>query len=128
MKKLLVIFSALAFFSCKHENTIGRFTLTGEIKNASDQKMFLEEIYFSQNPPAVIDTSLLEKGKVNIKSIASEEGLYRLRLEKGPGYIFKNKKNAISFTPDEKDEEYKSKTFNPPVNASPKKFTSTLVS
>src|SRR5665811_2545451 len=79
MKKLLVIFSALAFFSCKHENTIGRFTLTGEIKNASDQKIFLEEIYFSQNPPAVIDTSLLEKGKVNIKSIASEEGLYRIR-------------------------------------------------
>jgi peroxiredoxin len=126
MKKLLVIFSALAFFSCKHENTIGRFTLTGEIKNASDQKIFLEEMYFSQNPPAVIDTSLLEKGKVNIKSIASEEGLYRIRLEKGPGYIFINDKDAISFTADATDEGYKSQTFNSPANASLKKFISIL--
>lgn len=126
MKKLLYIFFALIFFSCKNENTIGKFTVTGEIKNASDQKVFLEEIHFSQSPPVVIDTSSLEKGKVNIKSIASEEGLYRLRLENGPGYIFINDKDNISFTADATDESYKSQTFNSPANASLKKFINSL--
>jgi len=126
MKKLIIIFYCISFFSCKNENTIGKFTVTGEIKNVTDQKVFLEEIHFSQESPVVIDTSLLEKGKVNINSIASEEGLYRLRLENGPGYIFINDKDVISFTADAKDEGYKSQTFNSPANASLKKFISML--
>ncbi len=126
MKKLLIIFSFLAFFSCKNENTTGRFTVSGEIKNADDQKIFLEEINFSQNAPVVIDTSLLEKGRVDIKNIATEEGLYRLRLEKGSAYVFINDKDAISFTADATDNGYKSQTFNSPANASLKKFISTL--
>ncbi|MDB5222561.1 MAG: hypothetical protein JWN83_1228 [Chitinophagaceae bacterium] len=126
MKRLLIILCSLALFSCKNENTTGKFTVTGEIKNAADQKIFLEEIHFSQEPPVVIDTSLLEKGKVNIKSIASEEGLYRIRLEKGSGYIFINDKDAISFTADAMVESYKSQTFNSPANASLKKFISML--
>ena len=48
MKKLIIIVSTLVFFSCKNENTVGKFTLTGEIKNAPDQKIFLEEIHFSR--------------------------------------------------------------------------------
>ena len=126
MKRFLIIFFALAFFSCKNENTIGKFTVKGEIKNATDQKVFLEEFNFSQNPPVVIDTSVLEKGKVTIKSIASEEGLYRIRLENGPGYVFINDKDNISFTADAADEGYKSQVFNSPANASLKKFISSL--
>jgi len=126
MKRLLIIFSALVFFSCKNESATGKFTVTGEIKNASDQKVFLEEVHFSQDPPVVIDTSLLEKGKVNIKSITPEEGLFRIRLEDGPGYIFINDKDNISFTADATDQSYKSQTFNSPANASLKKFISAL--
>ena len=126
MKKLFIILVAVAFFSCKNENTIGKFTVKGEIKNATDQKVFLEEIHFSQDPPVIVDTSLLEKGKINIKSIAPEEGLLRIRLEKGSGYIFINDKDNISFTADATDESYKSQTFNSPANASLKKFISTL--
>ena len=126
MKKILFIICSLYFFACKNENTTGKFTVTGEIKNAEDQKIFLEEIKFNQSPPVVIDTSLLEKGKVTINSIAPEEGLYRIRLEKGPGYIFINDKDAISFTADAADEGYKSQTFNSPANASLKKFVSIL--
>ena len=126
MKKLLFIFCCIAFFSCKDENITGKFAVTGEIKNAPDQKIFLEEIHFSQEPPAVLDTSLLEKGRVSIKSIASEEGLYRIRLEKGPAYIFINDKDAISFTADATGEGYRSQTFNSPANASLKKFISML--
>ncbi len=126
MKKLPIILCFLVFFSCKNENITGKFTVTGEIKNADNQKIFLEEIHFNQNPPTVIDTSLLEKGKVNINSIGAEQGLYRLRMENGPGYIFINDTAAISFTADAADESYKSQTFNSPANASLKKFISTL--
>jgi len=126
MKKLLIIFSCIALFSCNNEDVTGKFTLKGEIKNASDQKIFLEEIHFSQDAPVVIDTSLLEKGKVKIKGIATEEGMYRVRLENGPGFIFINDKQAISFTADATDKGYKSQTFNTPANASLKKFISIL--
>ena len=126
MKKLLILFCAIVFFSCKNESTTGKFTLSGDIKNAPDQKIFLEEIHFSQTPPVVIDTSLLEKGKVTINTIGSEEGLYRLRLENGPGYLFINDKDNITFTVDAADEGYRSQQFNSPANASLKKFISVL--
>ena len=126
MKQLLFIFCSVAFFSCKTENTTGKFLVTGEIKNADDQKVFLEEIHFSQSAPVVIDTSLLEKGKISIKGIGEEEGLYRIRLEKGAAYIFINDKDAISFTADGTDQGYRSQTFNSPANASLKKFVSIL--
>ena len=126
MKKLLILFCCVSFFSCKEETTTGKFTVKGEIKNATDQKIFLEEIHFNRQPPIVIDTSLLEKGNVTIKSLGAEEGLYRIRLEYGPGYIFINDKDEISFTADASDEGYKSQTFNSPANASLKKFISTV--
>lgn len=126
MKRLLILVCCLAFFSCKQESTKGKFSVTGEIKNATDQKIFLEEIHFNSQAPVVIDTSLLEKGKVTIRSIASEEGLYRIRLENGPGYIFINDKEDVSFIIDAGDEGYKSQTFNSPANISLKKFISAL--
>ncbi|MBA3673944.1 MAG: AhpC/TSA family protein [Chitinophagaceae bacterium] len=126
MNKILIIIFCLAFFSCNNVKTTGKFTLTGEVKNADDQKLFLEEIHFTQNAPVVIDTSLLQKGKVTITGIGHEEGLYRIRLENGPGYIFINDKEAISFTADAADEGYKSQFFNSPANASLKKFLSNI--
>jgi peroxiredoxin len=127
MKKLLIIMIAvIGLFSCKDENTIGKFSITGEIKNAPDQKIFLEEMHFSQDAPVIIDTSVLEKGKVKIKSIAPEEGLFRIRLENGPGYIFINDKDNISFTADAANQSFNSQTFNSPANASLKNFISTL--
>ena len=126
MKRLLIIFCCIVFFSCKNEKTTGVFTLSGEIKNAEDQKIFLEELQFSQQPPVVIDTAQLEKGKTIIKVIGSEEGLYRIRLEDGPGFIFINDKAEISFTADAVDQGFKSQAFNSPANASLKKFINSL--
>ncbi|MDQ6756660.1 MAG: AhpC/TSA family protein [Bacteroidota bacterium] len=126
MKKLFVVICALFFFSCKNETSVGKFTITGEIKNAPDQKVFLEELHFSQDAPVVIDTAELTNGKVKIKNIGDEQGLYRLKLEKGAGYIFINDKNDIAFSADAADEGYKSQTFNSPANASLKKFISIL--
>lgn len=126
MKKLLFILCCIAFFSCKNESESGKFTVTGDIKNAGDQKVFLEQIQFNQQAPVVIDTGALQKGKINISGIASEEGLYRIRLETGVGYIFINDKDEIGVNADASDESYKSQTFNSPANVSLKKFISTI--
>jgi len=126
MKKLVFILCCIAFFSCKNENVTGRFTVTGDIKNAEDQKIFLEEVHFNQTAPVVIDTSILEKGKVSLKAISEEEGLYRIRLEKGPAFVFIHDKDAISFTADAADQGFKSQNFNSPANASLKKFITAL--
>jgi peroxiredoxin len=126
MKKFFIIICTLVFFSCKNETSVGKFTITGEIKNAADQKVYLEEIHFSQDPPLVIDTAQLTNGKVTIKADTGEQGLYRLRLEKGAGYIFINDKDNISFSADANDQGYRSQTFNSAANASLKKFISIL--
>ena len=126
MKKFFILICCVSVFSCKNEKTTGNFTVTGEIKNAEDQKIFLEEVHFSQEPPVVVDTSQLEKGKVKINSIGPEEGLYRLRLEKGPSYIFINDRNEITFTADATDEGYRSQNFSSPANASLKNFIGSL--
>ena len=126
MKKLVVLICSITFLSCKNDTDIGNFKVTGEIKNASNQRIFLEEVHFSQEPPSVIDTVGLVNGTVKIKGNASEEGLYRIRLERGPAYIFINDTDVITFTADATNEGYRSQTFNSPANASLKKFMSLL--
>ena len=54
------------------------------------KKFILEQIYFNQQPPQVLDTAEMKSGRFKVKAIASEEGLYRLRFEKNAGYIFIN--------------------------------------
>src|SRR5438270_13732699 len=98
MKKLFLICGILVAVSCNNKTNIGKFTISGQVKNISDQKIFLEELHFSQQPPQVIDTGEVVIGKVNLKTIDSEQGLYSLRLEKGAGYIFINDMDALSVT------------------------------
>lgn len=84
MKKLLILICITFSFSCNSEKkTTGEFTVSGHIKNAPDQNIFLEEVYFSEKPPNVIDTGKLVSGKFTCSGIAPEQGMYRLRLEKG---------------------------------------------
>ena len=48
MKKLFAAAAIAAFlFSCNDKADKGSFTVTGEIKAAPDQKIYLEELYFS---------------------------------------------------------------------------------
>ena len=122
MKQLFIYISALFFLSCSHQEKNGQFTITGELKDAADQKVFLEQISFNQQPPQVLDTVQMTKGKFNVKTIATEEGLYRLRFEKNAGYIFINDKPDIEFNADAKDSTLQSARFNTPANVSLTKF------
>jgi peroxiredoxin len=122
MKQLFIFISALFLLSCGHNEKKGEFTVTGELKDAADQKVFLEQISFNQQPPQVLDTAEMKKGKFDVKTIATEEGLYRLRFEKNAGYIFINDQPEIEFNADSKDSTLQSARFNTPANISLTKF------
>lgn len=124
MKKLLVgILMIAGTISCNEKTEKGKFTVTGDLKNAEDQKIFLEELYFSQKDPSVIDTGEIKNGKFTVSGVAPEEGLYRLRFEKQEtGYIFINDAPKIGFKADVKDMSLTGPEFNTRANNLFKRF------
>lgn len=124
MKKLLVGMLLIAgTFSCSEKKEKGTFTVDGTVKNAEDQKIYLEQLFFSQKDPEVIDTGDLKNGKFSVTAVGLEEGLYRLRFEKQEtGYIFINDQQEINFLADVKDMSLTGPVFNSPANRSFKNF------
>lgn len=118
MKKVVIFLSALFLFSCTSTHKNGLFTVNGDLQNAPDQKVYLEQLHFDERPPQVLDSSSMKNGKFTVKANASEEGLYRLRFEKNPGYIFINDKDDIDFSADARDSVLNTTKFNTPGNAS----------
>ena len=48
MKKFIAAIALTAIlFGCNHDKTDGKFTISGDIKNLPDQKIYLEELYKS---------------------------------------------------------------------------------
>ena len=91
--------------------------MNGNLKNAPDQKVFLEQLFFNQNPPQVLDTAEMKNGQFKVKAKATEEGLYRIRFEKNAGYIFINDKDEIDFSANANDSVLNTTKFNTPANA-----------
>jgi peroxiredoxin len=122
-KNILLIITALLIFSCNNKSSSGKFTLTGELKNAPDQKIYLEELFFSQKAPEVLDTADLVNGKFTATAIGAEQGLYRVRLEKGTtGFIFINDNSQINFTADLNKMDLNGPTFSTAANGLMKNF------
>jgi peroxiredoxin len=116
-KNLYLVISVLSLFSCSPSVQKGQFTVSGELKNAPDQQVYLEELYFSQKDPAVLDTAEIKNGKFSLTAVAPEEGLYRLRLEKSQtAFIFINDQPAIPFSADLNTLSLDNAKFNTPAN------------
>ena len=116
-KNLLLVISVLSLFSCSPSVQKGQFTVSGELKNAPDQKIYLEELYFSQKDPAVLDTAEIKNGKFSLTALAPEEGLYRLRLEKSQAaFILINDQPVIPFSADLNTLSLDNTKFNTPAN------------
>lgn len=122
MKRIFIFISTLFLLSCHSTEKQGLFTVSGKLNGALDQKVYLEQIFFNQKAPQILDTSSLSKGTFEVKAVAPEEGLYRLRFEKNAGYIFINDKSEIEFNGDAKDSTLQSARFNTPANNSLTKF------
>ena len=127
MRKLFFILPlAIMIFSCKNEKIKGEFVVTGKISGVQDQKLFLDEVFFDRNVPQVLDTSTLENGRFTLKGIGSEEGIYRIRLSKGSGYIFINDQEKINASINAADQSLHAADFNTPTNRSLQKFLTIL--
>ena len=124
MKKLFTaaVIAAL-LFSCNAGADKGKFTLDGEIKSASDQKIYLEELYFSEKQPEVLDTGEIKNGKFTVAAIAAEEGLFRLRTEDGKNaYLFVSENGKMNFTASIDKPEIANRFFSGAANSSLKKL------
>src|SRR5438045_1820626 len=117
MKKIFqALLVTLIIAGCAGKENKGKFTVTGELKNVADQKIYLEELYFSQKNPEVVDTTDIKNGKFTVTAAAPEQGLYRLRLEKDKGaFIFINDINNITLSADFKTLSMKTASFNSPA-------------
>jgi peroxiredoxin len=124
MKKRLLSIAILAsLMACNQKEDKGTFTVHGSLKNIENQKIFVEQLFFSDKNPEVLDTAEIKDGKFTIAAKASEEGLYRLRFEKQEmGYIFINDKSTIDFKADVKDITLQGPDFNTPANKAFKSF------
>ncbi len=124
MKKILFVFAlALSLAACKNKTNEGKFDLHAEIKNIPDQEVYLEELYFNDNAPQVLDTAEIKDGKFTLSATAAEQGLYRLRFQKEPmGYLFINDEDDIKFSADLQDSTLAGPTFNSPANTAFKTF------
>ena len=126
-KNLILVISALILFSCSPSVQKGQFTVLGELKNAPDQKIYLEELYFSQKDPAVLDTAEIKNGQFSLTALATEEGLYRLRLEKSQAaFIFINDQPTIPFSADLNTISLDNTRFNSPANYLLRSFMVTI--
>ena len=124
MKKICVAaLCTVILLSCNTKSETGKFTVTGQIKNAPNQKIYLEELFFSEKDPEVLDTAEIKNGQFTIAALAPEEGLYRLRLEKDSAFfIMINDKSELRFSADYKDLTVGGASINSAANASLKKF------
>ena len=125
MKKILItILCATVLFSCRNaDNIAGKFIVNGQIKNAPDQKIYLEELFFSEKDPESLDTGEIKNGKFTVAGMAPEEGLYRLRLEKDSAFfVLINDKSDLDFSADYNKLTIEAASINSSANASLKKF------
>ncbi len=122
MNRAFFCITTLFLLSCNSPEKKGVFTVKGELRNAPDQKVYLEQISFNQQPPQVFDTASIKNGAFEVDAESTEEGLYRLRFEKNAGYIFINDRPHIAFNADANDSTLQSARFNTPANVSLTRF------
>lgn len=125
MKKVFYAAIIMLLAACQ-QSKIDKFTVTGELKGAEDQKVFLEQIPFNQQAPQVLDTVEMKDGKFKVKANSQDEGLYRVRFEKNPGFLFINDKEHISLEANVNDSTLKGTKINSPSTASLYHFILTL--
>lgn len=118
IKTLVIILLGTAILSCNNtQKDDGKFVVSGKIKNAADGKIYLEQLYFSQKNPEILDTAEIKSGSFSLNAIAPEQGLYRLRLDAvNAGFIFINDKPNIEFSADMNDVSLNGPKFNSPAN------------
>lgn len=119
--KYLRIIAAITFVlvisSCNNNKGKQDFTISGKVKNASDQQVYLDRIYFSDVAPEVLDTADVKDGHFELSGEASEEGLFRLRFQQSEKVFFLiNDGRRISFSGNLTGNDISDYSFSGPSN------------
>src|SRR5437870_1615867 len=119
MRNVFCAVTALMFFvSCSNKNDAGKFSVTGDVKNMPDQQVYIEEMYFDQKTPDVLDTADVKKGKFTLTALSHEEGLFKIRFEKSNAvFLVINDKNEIPVTADNNNLSVTTVNVHSPANA-----------
>ena len=118
-----LIIIAFVFTSCDKKQNDNSFEVIGDLKNAPDQEVYLDQLFFSDKSPEVIDTAKIVNGKFVSKGSSLEEGMFRLRLEKSKaGFIFINDAKEINFSADINDSTLSGPSFQTKGNLLLKNF------
>lgn len=113
MKKLFFALLVIVTASCGSQNGANKFTVQGNIKGLGDQKIYLEQLYFSEKNPEVVDTADVKNGAFSLSALAPDEGLYRLRLEKDQqAFILINDRKDITLSGDMNNLSMKTLSYN----------------
>ena len=87
--------------SCGKKNQELRYNVAGTIRNATAQKLLLQEVPYGGKPVITLDSvSLKEDGKFSFDFIAKEEGIYRIATEKDLEILFINDEENIQINAD----------------------------
>lgn len=126
MKNVLLLLALVVSVSaCQNKSDKDKFTITGQIKHAPNQKIYLEELFFSEHNPEVLDTADMKDGQFTLSTIAAQEGLYRLRMEKSEAFFIVIKdQNNLTLSADLNQPVLETATINSAANASLKQFIS----
>lgn len=97
----LIVASSLVFPGCKNNESGGNYTVSGNIINAENQKLLLQEVPYGGKPIITLDSVTLDKeGRYNFQFIAKQEGIYRLGTEKDFEIIFINDEENVIISAD----------------------------
>ncbi len=116
-------FTLALFAGCKSKEDENKFSLNGDIKNLQSEQVYLEEIYFGDKEPEVLDTADVKNGKFLLSAVAPQEGLFRVRFEKSSAvFLLINDKKDLSVTADLNNLTVSTVNINSPANTSLKNF------
>lgn len=123
MKNIVIsLAAAMMLWGCKNSSP-GKYTLKGHIDQLPDQHVVLEQLYFDERPPHILDSAAMSKGNFELDFSAAEEGMYRLRFSNAKnGYLFINDAPGMSFNANALDSTINAASFSGPANASFKNF------
>lgn len=91
-----------SFAACKQKDSGGRFTVSGNITNATaNAKIYLIEMPFGGDRPIILDSIALKNGEpFKLSAVAKEEGLYQLSVQPGPSVLIVNDADDIKINLD----------------------------
>ena len=102
---LLIVSAALLFAGCKNES--GKFTITGKIKNAPSDSIYLEKLSYNSGEANAIDSAKIDKdGNYKLRGTDTQQNLYMLSFKNSPAVILINDAGKINVDFDLKGAVY----------------------